>query len=145
MGFEAAFWRPDRPRPPIDEALSDPHLARYLKAWGRLGDAAVIAEEAGDPIGAAWYRLFPADEPGFGFIDASIPEVSIAVRADRRGRGVGGALLSALINRARREGYRALSLSVERTNSAVSLYERLGFVRVAPDDGAWTMRLDLDA
>lgn len=127
----------------MDEALADPHLARYLNGWGRDGDAAVIAEEGGDPIGAAWYRLFSAEEPGYGFLDASIPELSIAVRADRRGKGVGAALLDALVDRARADGHPALSLSVEAANPAASLYERCGFVKVVRDDGEWTMRLDL--
>jgi GNAT superfamily N-acetyltransferase len=143
MAYEAAFWRPDQPRPPIDEALSERHFARYLDGWGRRGDVALIAEVGAERAGATWYRLFSADEPGFGFVDETIPELSIAVRRERRGTGVGDALLSALIDRARSEGYGVLSLSVEHANRAVALYERHGFAKVASDRGAWTMRLGL--
>jgi hypothetical protein len=41
MSYEAAFWRLGVPRPPRDEALSDPDISRYLEGWGRPGDAAV--------------------------------------------------------------------------------------------------------
>ncbi|MDH4103282.1 MAG: GNAT family N-acetyltransferase, partial [Thermoleophilia bacterium] len=63
----------------------------------------------------------------------------------RRGRGLGEALLNALCDRARSEGYRALSLSVERDNNAlVSYYTGHGFERVAEDGSdSVTMRREL--
>ena len=49
---------------------------------------------------------------------------------NRRGRGIGEALLEALTERARADGYPALSLSVERGNEPlVSFYEGHGFTR----------------
>ena len=46
----------------------------------------------------------------------------------RRGAGVwGSALLDALLTLAREQGYRAVSLSVDRQNPARRLYERKGF------------------
>jgi ribosomal protein S18 acetylase RimI-like enzyme len=146
MLYEAAYWQPARPRPPIEAALTEPHLARYVDGWGRPGDRAVIAEtEGGRPIGAAWYRLFSAAEPGYGFIDAATPELSLAVAADWRGQGVGTALLTALLTATRAAGIVALSLSVEVANPAVHLYQRHGFVQVSEAAGAWTMRADLAA
>ena len=44
-----------------------------------------------------------------------------------RGHGIGGQLLAALVEQAGEDGYPALSLSVERGNPAISLYERHGF------------------
>jgi GNAT superfamily N-acetyltransferase len=144
MGYEAAMWRPGATRPPLEEVLAEPHFARYLSAWGRSGDAAVVAEdERGTPIGAAWYRVFNAAEPGYGFVDETIPELSIAVREDSRGRGVGSSLLRAIADRARAEGFVALSLSVEKDNPATRLYERAGFRVVNGDAHSFTMRLDL--
>ena len=46
---------------------------------------------------------------------------------------------------ARADGYAAISLSVEKDNPAVALYERHGFKRVREDDGAYTMQADLRA
>jgi ribosomal protein S18 acetylase RimI-like enzyme len=78
-------------------------------------------------------------------VDEETPELAIAVVPSRRGLGFGEALLSALSDRARADGYRALSLSVERDNAAlVSFYEKHGFERVAEDGGdSVTMRREL--
>ena len=47
MLYEAAFWRIDRPRPPLLVALADPANAKYVARWGRRGDRAVIATANG--------------------------------------------------------------------------------------------------
>lgn len=141
MGVLAAGWRSGAPD---EQAIAaDPHFGRYIDRWGREGDAGVVALEDGRPVGAAWYRFFSADEPGYGFLDRETPEVSIAVDPAFRGRGVGTALLDALCERAQRDGLSALSLSVERDNPALRIYERRGFVEVGGTADAATMRIDL--
>jgi hypothetical protein len=72
--LEAAFWRPYVARPPADQALANPELARYVEGFGRQGDFGLIAEEAAKPLGAAWWRHFQAGAPGFGFVDEATPE-----------------------------------------------------------------------
>jgi GNAT superfamily N-acetyltransferase len=121
---------------------ADPDLpvARYVNNWGRPGDAGLVAWEAG-PVGAAWYRLFPATAPGFGFVDEETPELTIAVVPSRRGSGLGGELLSGLLGLAREEGHKAISLSAER--GMTKLYERYGFRAVQEKDGTVTMKADL--
>ncbi len=116
---------------------------RYVQAWGRRGDTGVIALDEGFPVGAAWYRLFKESAPGYGFVDEQTPELAIAVVPSRRGRGLGEELLTALMERARSEGHRALSLSVEPQNPALKLYEKHGFRKVDERDGAWTMVAEL--
>ncbi len=146
MLYEAACWRPGGLRPPWDEILAGSRLPRYLEDCGRADDTAVIAvgPTDGRNIGAAWYRLFPANAPGYGFVDASTPEVAIGVVPDRRGRGVGGALLDTLLGAAKSQGFDALSLSVEPGNPAARLYERKGFVGLFVDEeGSRTMRAEL--
>ena len=147
MLYEAACWRPGASRPPRDEVLSAPQNALYVEGWGRPGDAAVVAlaRTDGERIGAAWYRLMLPEDPGYGFVDAATPELSIAVVPEFRGRGVGGALLQALIRTARSQGFGALSLGVEKSNPALQIYERHGFAKLLDTGGAWTMRADLGA
>ena len=124
--------------------MGDPDLPvfRYVKSWGRRGDAGVVAFEGPNAYGAAWYRLFPADAPGFGFVDEETPELAIAVVPSRRGKGTGSELLRALLDQARRDGFQALSLDVERDSPAVELYERHGF-RTVRSDGDCVMRAEL--
>jgi GNAT superfamily N-acetyltransferase len=142
MLAEAASWRPGGPRPSIGDAVAQRSLARYVEGWGRDGDVGVIADLTGAPIGAAWWRFFTDQDHGYGFIEPAIPEVSVAVIGEMRRRGVGSALLEALIERARGDHLPALSLSVEEDNPALRLYERLGFVPAGRVENAWTMRLD---
>lgn len=94
-------------------------------------------------IGAAW--TFDHDPPLM--VDSggvSLPEVTIAVRPEVRGNGLGGALLDDLV--ARCEGkYAALSLNVHKRNPATHLYQRKGFRSMGQGRGALgiAMRKDL--
>ena len=110
---------------------------RYVRNWGRPGDAGVVAVEGPHSYGAAWYRLFTADEPGFGFVDEKTPELTIAVVPSRRGHGTGQELLTALLDRARADGYAQISLSA--APEQVEYYERFGFETFDEDDHAVTM------
>ncbi|MGH3066192.1 MAG: GNAT family N-acetyltransferase, partial [Gaiellaceae bacterium] len=142
MLHHAYYWRERSP------GEGPGPVARYVKGWGRPGDTALIAVEGAFPVGAGWYRLFRRDQPGYGFVDEETPELAIAVVPSRRGRGLGEALLSALCDRAKADGHRALSLSVERGNEVlVSFYEHHGFERVTEDSGesdSVTMRRVID-
>ena len=140
MLHHAYYWRERSvPQDPMEGSVQ-----RYVMNWGRRGDAAVIAlDEVGSEVGAAWYRLFKENEPGYGFVDEQTPELSIAVVPSRRGKGFGVELLEALLAQARREGYTQVSLSVEPDNPALRLYERHGFRKVGESGGSATMLASL--
>jgi ribosomal protein S18 acetylase RimI-like enzyme len=154
MLYEAVNWRDDgaEERPPFDELLAKPELRRYVEHWGREGDVAIVAlDRLDEPVGAAWYRTFSAERPGYGFVAADVPELAMAVYPECRGQRVGSLLLGTLVNRARTDGNRAISLSVAAANPARRLYERHGF-KIAPTtngeatddtDGSLTLVLDL--
>lgn len=119
-----------------------PELAHYL----RLGpdDFGVVAEvESGEVAGVVWCRYSPADEPGYGFVSATVPELSIATFAEYRGHGIGRTLLDAAIDEAADRGCPGLSLSVEAGNWAQQLYRGSGFVTVGLNGNSDTMLLDL--
>jgi len=120
--------------------LARPELAHYVTGWPRPGDMGIVAED-GPPVGAAWLRLLPEQDPGYGFVDEETPELSIGVVPTQRGRGIGLLLLEALIEAARAQRYQALSLSVEPDNPARRLYERHGFQVTGTVDGSLTMLL----
>src|SRR5215210_6713531 len=128
MAWEAVATNAEARARGRETVMALPQLRRYFVDFGRPGDAGVVAVTTdGDRLGVAWYRLFSAEEPGWGFIAADIPELAIFVVAEERGRGVGSALLDALLGLAWEQGHRALSLSVNRQNPARRLYERKGF------------------
>ena len=135
MLHHAYYWRE---RTPAQDPLEG-SVQRYVMNFGRPGDAAVIAFDETGNVGAAWYRLFKATEPGYGFVDEQTPELSIAVVPSRRGKGFGDELLEALLEQARNDGFKQVSLSVEPDNPALRLYERHGFHKVGESGGSWTM------
>jgi phosphinothricin acetyltransferase len=58
-------------------------------------------------------------------------EHSVYVRADRRGDGIGEALMLALIERARTSGKHVMVAAIEAGNAgSIRLHEKLGFERV---------------
>lgn len=114
------------------ELLEHSYFGRYVRNWPGVNDLGIIAEIAGKPIGACWWRVADTKEKeGFGFIDPSIPEVSIAIITDWRAQGIGTLLLVELIKLLDQSQFQALSLAVEIDNPALHLYKRVGFVEIA--------------
>ena len=127
----AYFWRMGR-------ETEDP-VFRYVRNWGRRGDFGLVAfDDALNRVGAAWYRLFRESEPGFGFVDERTPELTLAVVPARRGEGFGRELMDGLLQRARADGYPAISLSAPK--GATKLYDAYGFRPAAEEDDTVTMR-----
>jgi len=139
MLLAAVNWAPGRAVSP-GEALGHPQTAHYVAGWPRADDLAVVAQDhAGTPIGAAWLRLFPADDPGYGFVAPDVPELSIGVAEPWRGKGVGRALLREVARQAAARGFTRISLSVERANPAIALYRSEGYGTVESGPDADTM------
>lgn len=142
MLVEAVTWDPYGPGRLAQDALEDDRISRYVEGWKKAGDFGVIVEdEVTRPLGVAWCRTMPAERPGFGFVAAGIPELSIAVTRERRGQGIGTRLLGAIEEEARWRGTSAISLSVAAGNPAAGLYRRLGYVERRRDGESLIMVL----
>lgn len=139
MVVEAANWRDGAARP-RHEVLTSADYQRYLTGWMRPADVGVVAQvPTGEAVGAAWFRLFPRSEPGFGYVGTGVPELVIGVRPIWRAHGIGRMLLHRLADEARARGYARLSLSVERGNYAAVLYRSEGFAVTQSGIGRDTM------
>lgn len=139
MVAEAANWRPGGQRPKHQVLTSSEH-GRYVSGWMRPGDTGFVAtDHASEPIGAAWYRVLPRSDPGFGYVGTGVPELIIGVRPIWRAHGVGRRLLQALSRQAQADGHARLSLSVERGNHAITLYRSEGFAVTQRTIGRDTM------
>jgi len=141
--------------PPPPGIVKEPVFRRTWESWGRHGDIAVVAAEDRAPesrsnrvVGAAWARLYTADEATYGYVAPNIPALAIAVELELRGAGIGTRLMHELVRRVREAGFSGLSLSVDPDNRAIGLYRRLGFretdaPRLIADDRNPVMFLDL--
>ncbi len=143
MLYAALDWRPAVELPPRELVLAHPQVVIFHEGWGRQGDAGLVAEEGGRPVGAVWWRLFTEETHGEGYVDAETPELAIAVVDGFRGRGIGRALMEAMHVRGRELGLRQVSLSVDTDNPAKHLYAALGYVEHPPGDEDGRMVLEL--
>ncbi|MFK5584867.1 GNAT family N-acetyltransferase [Serinicoccus sp. LYQ131] len=107
-----------------------PEFRHYTQLVLGRGDFGLVAGDAGGSLAVASAMFFPADDPGYGFLDESTPEISLWVREDFRGRGVGRLLLRRLQQETATRGLPGLSLSVEAGNYAKRLYASEGFRQV---------------
>jgi ribosomal-protein-alanine N-acetyltransferase len=129
---------------PSPNIIYDPEISKYVANWGQHGDSGVVVIDCDKPVGAAWLRLFSASDKGYGYVADDVPELSIAMLPDYRGKGVGTLVLSTLIDSVHStKNYSAISLSVSPNNPAMRLYERLGFKTVGMSGTSLVMRLDL--
>ncbi|KAB8170984.1 GNAT family N-acetyltransferase [Streptomyces sp. 3MP-14] len=128
-----------------EQLLADPKSAQYVADWPGPDDFGVIAEDptTGERIGACWARPLPPETPGYGYVAPDVPELTLGVLPAHRRRGVGKALLDAVVAAAGERGLARLSLSVEDGNGVAALYRSRGFVPVGRDGDADTMVLDL--
>ena len=133
---------------PVDAA----NRAAWLAERRRTGYPVLVAVDAGDDI--LGYASFGDFRPFDGY--RHTVEHSVYVRRDQRGRGVGKALMAALIQRAREIGKHVMVAAIEAGNaSSIQLHEDLGFVpvghmtQVGAKFGQWLdlalLQLTLDA
>ena len=135
-----AIWVPEGfegevPRSVVREDLK---CRSAFEGFGSLpDDRALVAEAGGRVVGACWVRT--TDE--YGHIDGSTPSFSISLLPGFRGRGIGTELMRKMLAKLEDAGYARASLSVQKENPAVHLYERLGFKIVGngADASEWLM------
>lgn len=115
-----------------------PEISRYAEDWGQAEDLGFVAVIDGICVGATWIRLMKGANKGYGYVDETIPELTIAVAPVFRGRGIGTSLLARLMVEAK-DRYHAISLSVSAENPALRLYRRFGFEVVATSGDSFTL------
>lgn len=58
----------------------------YTLLQPQRGDFGLVAQDDDGIVAVAWAVFLPADDPGFGFVEEAIPELSLWVRPNRRRR-----------------------------------------------------------
>lgn len=124
---------PEGEAPPPRSILDLPELRIYYEGYGtQPGDIGCVVEYEGEVVGMAWTRIID----DYGHIADDIPSLSVSLLEGYRGRGLGTRLLEVLFVKLKQAGFHKISLSVQRANAALRLYERLGFTvhHANPDD-----------
>lgn len=129
--YEAIFI-PDGVTPPPRTIVHDPSLYGYIDGFGSgacdYALAAVLPDDT--VVGVAWTRLLPDHAP----LANDVPTLAIAALPGYRGHGIGTALIHAILESLTHHGCSSVSLSVQKANPALRLYQRAGFT-IAQDNG----------
>lgn len=121
--YEAIFV-PEGQTPPPRSILEHPMLKASIEGFSTSQhDKALVAEVDQKVVGIVWARI----TPDYGHIDDETPSLDISLYKEYRGRGIGTELIEGMLRLLRESGYRRVSLSAQKANRAVRLYERVGF------------------
>ena len=121
--YEAIFI-PDGVTPPPKSIINSPELQVYVKGFGEQPhDTALVAEAEGKVVGAVWVRVMN----DYGHIDDDTPSFAISLYKEYRGFGIGTALMSAMLDVLKENGYNRASLALQKENYALKLYLNAGF------------------
>ena len=135
-----AIYIPEGEMPPDRSIIELPELALYYEDFGTgPADHCMAAEDEGRIIGAVWTRIMN----DYGHVDDDTPSLAISVLADYRGRGTGTILLQKIKELLKYNGYKRVSLAVQKANYAVRMYERAGFRTVGENAEEYIMVCDL--
>lgn len=135
-----AIYLPEGVVPPPRSVVDLPELQVYIAGFGtHSGDDCLVAEAEGTVVGAAWSRIME----DYGHIDSSTPSLAISMLPGYRGLGIGTQLLNGLLLLLQENGYLRASLSVQKENPALRLYERAGFQILAEKDTEYLMLRDI--
>ena len=135
-----AIYIPEGIEPPPKSVIECPELQEYIVEFGnRKHDKALVAEIQGNVVGAIWVRIMN----DYGHIDNDTPSLAMSVCPQYRGLGIGTSLLKQLLQVERLAGYSKISLSVQKSNYAVKMYEKVGFTVVNENSEEFIMIVNL--
>lgn len=135
-----AIYIPEGMEPPDRSVINCPELQEYIAEFGkRQHDKALVAEVQRNVVGAVWVRIMN----DYGHIDTDTPSLAVSVYREYRGQGIGTSLLNQLLAEEKAAGYSRISLSVQKDNYAVRMYQKAGFTVVDESPEEYIMRVDL--
>ncbi len=121
--YEAIFI-PEGVEPPPKDIINEPELRLYTDGFGeQKGDKALVAVVDGKVVGAVWTRIMN----DYGHVDDETPSFAISLYKEYRSGGLGTAMMRAMLERLRADGYEKASLAVQKANYAVGMYKKVGF------------------
>ena len=138
--YEAIFI-PEGVEPPDRSIVELPELKVYYEDFGKgKDDCCLVAEDdstegAGEIAGAVWTRVMD----DYGHVDDDTPSLAISLYENHRGKGIGTQLLNDMLCTLKEKGYKRVSLSVQKENYAVRMYQHAGFNIVDENEEEYIM------
>ncbi len=120
--YEAIFIPEGMEKPP-KAIIEQPELQVYIADFGKADDWCFVAEAEERIVGAVWVRIMN----DYGHVDDETPSFAISLYEEYRHLGIGTALMEAMLRLLKDKGYKQASLSVQKANYAVAMYEKVGF------------------
>jgi len=121
--YEAIFIPEGVEAPPRD-IVERPELRIYYDDFGAgPADHCLVAEADGRVVGAVWTRIMH----DYGYVDDETPSFAISLYKEYRGKGIGTALMRRMLGLLKEQGYKKVSLAVQKANYAVRMYKHVGF------------------
>ena len=137
--YEAIFIPEGVPAPPRF-IIENEDLQVYVRDFGKkTDDRCLVAEVAGKVVGAVWTRVMN----DYGHITDGIPSLAISLYKDYRNQGIGTELLREMLQLLPRDGYRQVSLSVQKANYAFRMYQKAGFEVMKETEEEYLMLCEL--
>lgn len=135
-----AIYIPQGVTPPPKSIIKNAELQVYVKDFGKYkDDIALVAEAEGMVIGAVWARIMN----DYGHIDNDTPSLAISLYKEYRCKGIGTDLIQNMLSCLKQKGYKRTSLAVQKTNYAVKMYKKVGFVIVDENQEEYIMSYEL--
>lgn len=137
--YEAIFIPPGS-KPVSRSVIHLPALQVYIHHFGdKKDDRCTVAEVGQKVVGAVWTRIMD----DYGHIDGHTPSLAMSVYKEYRHCGIGTALLKNHLSLLKDGGYEKVSLSVQKTNYALKMYQKAGFDIVDENEEEYIMDIAL--
>jgi ribosomal protein S18 acetylase RimI-like enzyme len=125
--YEAIFIPEGSPEPPRS-IIENEDLQVYVRDFGKKpDDRCLVAEVDGKIVGAVWTRIMD----DYGHIDNQTPSMAISLYREYRNRGIGTQLMRRMLEKLKADGYKSVSLSVQKANYALQMYRKVGFTPIS--------------
>ena len=135
-----AIYVPEGVMPPARDIIEMPELKLYIEEFGtRRGDNCLVADFGGKAAGAVWARIMD----DYGHVDDETPSIAISLYREYRGRGIGSRMMREMLEQLKAQGYKRVSLSVQKANYAVRMYKKFGFAIVDENEEEYIMVCEL--
>ncbi len=132
--YEAIFIPEGMDKPP-KSIIERPELQVYIKDFGKADDWCFVVEIKEKIVGAVWVRIMN----DYGYIDDKTPSFAISLYEEYRNLGIGTALMRDMLELLKNKGYKKTSLSVQKANYAVRMYQKVGFEVIDENEEEYIM------